>query len=55
MLSIPIVTKLTLSNELNQLVQTAPDAAKKAFSVEMENFFYLFTRYLSERAKNVKL
>jgi UTP--glucose-1-phosphate uridylyltransferase len=28
---------------------------QQAFDTEMQSFFYLFTRYLSERAKSVDL
>jgi len=32
-----------------------PDDALQAFDTEMQSFFFLFTRYLSERAKSVDL
>ncbi|TDL21331.1 UTP-glucose-1-phosphate uridylyltransferase [Rickenella mellea] len=50
-----VATK-TMRNELNRLVQTVPDTqTKKAFDTEMQSFFYLFTRYLAEKAKNQEL
>ncbi|KAI0320904.1 UTP--glucose-1-phosphate uridylyltransferase-domain-containing protein [Amylostereum chailletii] len=45
-----------MRNELSRLVSTVQDPlAKKAFDTEMQSFFYLFTRYLSERAQNHEL
>jgi UTP--glucose-1-phosphate uridylyltransferase len=41
----------SVRNELSNLVSTVKDAqTKKAFDTEMQSFFYLFTRYLAERA-----
>ncbi|KAI9572217.1 UTP-glucose-1-phosphate uridylyltransferase [Boletus coccyginus] len=50
------VAAKAMRNEISRLVGTveAP-ATKKAFDTEMQAFFYLFTRYLSERAKSVDL
>ncbi|KAL4074213.1 UTP-glucose-1-phosphate uridylyltransferase [Scleroderma citrinum] len=50
------VAAKAMRNEISRLVNTVEDpATKKAFDTEMQSFFYLFTRYLSERAKNVDL
>ncbi|KAH9176329.1 UTP--glucose-1-phosphate uridylyltransferase [Lactarius sanguifluus] len=55
-----VATK-TMRNELNRLVQTVSDPnakrvmVPKVFDVEMQSFFYLFTRYLTERAKSHEL
>ncbi|CAL1707727.1 unnamed protein product [Somion occarium] len=50
-----VATK-TMRNELNRLVNTVSDSAtKKAFDTEMQSFFYLFTRYLAERAQSHEL
>jgi UTP--glucose-1-phosphate uridylyltransferase len=50
-----VATK-TMRNELNQLVQTVSDPnAKRVFDMEMQSFFYLFTRYLAEKAKSQDL
>ncbi|KAH9986552.1 UTP--glucose-1-phosphate uridylyltransferase-domain-containing protein [Russula compacta] len=41
-----------MRNELSQLVNTVQDLqTRKAFDTEMQSFFYLFTRYLAERAQ----
>ncbi|EMD32141.1 hypothetical protein CERSUDRAFT_88416 [Gelatoporia subvermispora B] len=45
-----------MRNELNRLVNTVSDpTTKKAFDTEMQSFFYLFTRYLAERAESREL
>ncbi|KIY49073.1 UTP-glucose-1-phosphate uridylyltransferase [Fistulina hepatica ATCC 64428] len=50
------VTTKAMRNELNKLVSTELDPArKKAFDVEMQSFFYLFTRYLAEKAQSKEL
>ncbi|KAJ6587054.1 UTP--glucose-1-phosphate uridylyltransferase [Mycena vulgaris] len=50
-----VATK-SMRNELNDLVLTvAEPATKKAFDVEMQSFFHLFTRYLSEKVTNEEL
>ncbi|KAH8828167.1 UTP-glucose-1-phosphate uridylyltransferase [Flagelloscypha sp. PMI_526] len=50
------VAAKAMRNEISQLVATVDDpGAKKAFDVEMQSFFMLFTRYLSERAKAQEL
>ncbi|KIJ67636.1 hypothetical protein HYDPIDRAFT_108508 [Hydnomerulius pinastri MD-312] len=50
------VAAKAMRNEISHLVSTVDDpATKKAFDTEMQSFFYLFTRYLSERAKSVDL
>jgi len=50
------VAAKAMRNEISRLVGTVEDlATKKAFDTEMQAFFYLFTRYLSERAKSVDL
>ncbi|KAI9138787.1 UTP--glucose-1-phosphate uridylyltransferase family [Paraphysoderma sedebokerense] len=50
------VTAKTMRTELNRLVNFLPDGDRReAFKVEMDNFFMLFTRYLSEKAKGTKL
>ncbi|KAI9509718.1 UDPGP-domain-containing protein [Russula earlei] len=41
-----------MRNELSQLVNTVQDSqTRKAFDTEMQSFFFLFTRYLAERAQ----
>ncbi|KAJ6625501.1 UTP--glucose-1-phosphate uridylyltransferase [Mycena sp. CBHHK59/15] len=50
-----VATK-SMRNELNRLVQSIPEAAtKKAFDTEMQSFFYLFTRYLADKASSEEL
>ncbi|TFY83006.1 hypothetical protein EWM64_g1009 [Hericium alpestre] len=50
------VSAKAMRNELSRLVSTVEDPqAKKAFDTEMQSFFYLFTRYLTERAQNQEL
>ncbi|KDQ57769.1 hypothetical protein JAAARDRAFT_35461 [Jaapia argillacea MUCL 33604] len=50
------VAAKAMRNELSQLVSSVGDPqVKKAFDTEMQSFFYLFTRYLSERAKSQEL
>lgn len=50
------VAAKSMRNEISHLISTIEDpATKKAFDTEMQSFFYLFTRYLSERAKSVDL
>ncbi|KAJ7780525.1 UTP-glucose-1-phosphate uridylyltransferase [Mycena maculata] len=50
------VAAKTMRNEISHLVATVGDPqTKKAFDTEMQAFFYLFTRYLSERAKSQDL
>ncbi|KAG2031578.1 UTP-glucose-1-phosphate uridylyltransferase [Suillus americanus] len=50
------VAAKSMRNEISHLVSTCDEHAKKqAFDTEMQSFFYLFTRYLSERAKSVDL
>ncbi|THH19942.1 hypothetical protein EW146_g1312 [Bondarzewia mesenterica] len=50
------VAAKSMRNELSRLVSTVQDPqTKKAFDTEMQSFFYLFTRYLSERAQNQEL
>ncbi|THH29945.1 hypothetical protein EUX98_g4239 [Antrodiella citrinella] len=45
-----------MRNELNRLVNTVSDpTARKGFDAEMQSFFYLFTRYLAEKAQNHEL
>jgi UTP--glucose-1-phosphate uridylyltransferase len=45
-----------MRNELSQLVNTVQDSkTRKAFDTEMQSFFYLFTRYLAERAQAQEL
>ncbi|OBZ68207.1 putative UTP--glucose-1-phosphate uridylyltransferase [Grifola frondosa] len=46
-----------MRNELNRLVNTVSDpATKKArIDTEMQSFFYLFTRYLAEKAQSKEL
>jgi len=46
----------TMRNELNKLVGTVQDPrTQKAFDIEMQSFFYLFTRYLVEKSRNEPL
>ena len=50
------VAAKSMRNEISHLISTIEDPnTKKAFDTEMQSFFYLFTRYLSERAKSVDL
>ncbi|KAF7315544.1 UTP-glucose-1-phosphate uridylyltransferase [Mycena indigotica] len=57
------VSAKTMRNEISHLVATVADPqtkkarsiASNAFDTEMQAFFYLFTRYLSERAKSQDL
>lgn len=50
------VAAKAMRNEIARLVNTVEDpATKRAFDTEMQSFFYLFTRYLSERAKSVDI
>ncbi|KZT04671.1 UTP--glucose-1-phosphate uridylyltransferase [Laetiporus sulphureus 93-53] len=50
-----VATK-NMRNELNRLVNTVSDSTtKKAFDTEMQSFFYLFTRYLAEKAQSKEL
>ncbi|KAF8345956.1 UTP-glucose-1-phosphate uridylyltransferase [Amanita rubescens] len=50
------VAAKSMRNEISRLVATVEDPqTKKAFDTEMQSFFYLFTRYLTERAKSVAL
>jgi UTP--glucose-1-phosphate uridylyltransferase len=46
----------SMRNEISRLVSTIDDATtKKSFDTEMQAFFYLFTRYLAERAQSQDL
>ncbi|TYJ57552.1 hypothetical protein B9479_001634 [Cryptococcus floricola] len=46
----------TMRNELNRMVANVQDPAKKKiFEAEMQSFFILFNRFLTERAKGEKL
>lgn len=50
------VAAKAMRNEINALVSGIEDpAVRKAFDAEMSNFFTLFNRYLSEKAKGEKL
>ena len=50
------VAAKAMRNELGRLVSTVKDQdTKKAFDVEMQSFFDLFTRYLAERAQSQDL
>jgi UTP--glucose-1-phosphate uridylyltransferase len=50
------VAAKAMRNEISRLVGTVQDpATKKAFDTEMQSFFFLFTRYLAERAKSQDL
>ncbi|KZS98186.1 UTP-glucose-1-phosphate uridylyltransferase [Sistotremastrum niveocremeum HHB9708] len=50
------VAAKAMRNELTHLVSTATDPTKKKeFDQEMQSFFYLFTRYLADRAKGQDL
>lgn len=50
------VAAKAMRNEISRLVATVDDAqTKKAFDTEMQSFFFLFTRYLDEKAKSVDL
>ncbi|KAJ3050227.1 UTP-glucose-1-phosphate uridylyltransferase, partial [Rhizoclosmatium hyalinum] len=43
-----------MRNELHNLVNTAPEADREHFAKEMDSFFDLFGRYLTEKAKGQK-
>ncbi|KLO20353.1 UDPGP-domain-containing protein [Schizopora paradoxa] len=50
------VAAKAMRNELGNLVKSVEDPeTRRAFDVEMQSFFDLFTRYLAERAKNVEI
>ncbi|KAI5123639.1 hypothetical protein M0805_001672 [Coniferiporia weirii] len=50
-----VATK-TMRNELNRLVNSVTDPmSKRAFDTEMQSFFFLFTRYLLEKANSHEL
>lgn len=50
------VSAKAMRNEISHLVATVDDPlTKKAFDTEMQAFFFLFTRYLAERAKSQDL
>lgn len=50
------VAAKAMRNELSNLVRSVTDPeTKRAFDTEMQSFFYLFTRYLSERARSHEL
>ncbi|ORY54862.1 UTP-glucose-1-phosphate uridylyltransferase 2 [Leucosporidium creatinivorum] len=50
------VSAKAMRNELNAMIQKIDDPEyKKAFEAEMQSFFILFNRYLSERAKGQKI
>ncbi|KAL1717404.1 UTP--glucose-1-phosphate uridylyltransferase family [Schizophyllum commune] len=50
------VASSAMKNELNRLVATERNPQlQQAFKQEMDSFFYLFTRYLDERAKSHEL
>ncbi|KAL1741846.1 UTP--glucose-1-phosphate uridylyltransferase family [Schizophyllum fasciatum] len=50
------VAAKAMRNELSHLVSTISDPQeKKNFDMEMQSFFFLFTRYLSERAQSQDL
>ncbi|KIJ40970.1 hypothetical protein M422DRAFT_209696 [Sphaerobolus stellatus SS14] len=50
------VAAKAMKNELSRLVQTVKDQdAKRHFDAEMQSFFFLFTRYLAERAKGEQI
>ncbi|KAL1748725.1 UTP--glucose-1-phosphate uridylyltransferase family [Schizophyllum fasciatum] len=50
------VASSAMKNELNRLVATEKNPGlQQAFKQEMDSFFYLFTRYLDERAKSQEL
>merc|ERR1712087_860097 len=50
------VASKAMKNELDKLANTISDqATKKAFEAEMNSFFLLFNRYLTEKAKGTKL
>ncbi|KAJ3285457.1 putative UTP-glucose-1-phosphate uridylyltransferase [Rhizoclosmatium globosum] len=44
-----------MRNELHNLVNTAPEADREHFAKEMDSFFDLFGRYLTEKAKGQKI
>jgi len=50
------VAAKTMRNELNRMVNAVQDPAKKQiFDAEMQSFFLLFNRYLTEKAKGEKI
>lgn len=47
-----VATK-AMKNDLAQLVTSVQDPlTRKAFDTEMQSFFFLFTRYLAEKAQS---
>ena len=47
-----VATK-AMKNELSHLVASVQDPlTRKAFDTEMQSFFFLFTRYLAEKAQS---
>jgi UTP--glucose-1-phosphate uridylyltransferase len=45
-----------MRNELNRMANNIQDPeAKRIFGAEMEDFFLLFNRYLTEKAKGEKM
>ncbi|KAI9012910.1 UTP--glucose-1-phosphate uridylyltransferase family [Gaertneriomyces semiglobifer] len=50
------VAAASMKNELNRLIELVPEGpARDGFGLEMDAFYSLFTRYLSEKAKGAKL
>jgi UTP--glucose-1-phosphate uridylyltransferase len=50
-----VATK-AMKNEISALVSSVQDSqTRKAFDTEMQSFFYLFARYLAERAQSKDL
>lgn len=50
------ISAVTMRNALNKLVADVPDATmRKAFASEMDNFYSLFTRYLSTKGSENNL
>ncbi|KAM0792666.1 hypothetical protein ACM66B_002446 [Microbotryomycetes sp. NB124-2] len=50
------VSAKAMRNELNAMIQRIEDPEyRKAFEAEMQSFFILFNRYLTDRAKNQKI
>ncbi|GBE81322.1 Probable UTP--glucose-1-phosphate [Sparassis crispa] len=50
------VAAKAMRNDISNLVKSVQDQeTKRAFDVEMQSFFFLFTRYLAERARSQEL
>ena len=51
----PQTRKVRRDDVLNRLQRDSSRLFKQAFDTEMQSFFYLFTRYLAEKAQSKEL